>query len=117
MKNLKTFESFFKKAVNYLKGPKRVDIDEDILYNMIKNEKNYDAKQILLIISKHINLYYITLYETEKFINDESIERIKSLGFLVKVYDDSNEYSDNFADKVKISWNYIGKNIIDIEDE
>jgi hypothetical protein len=111
MKNLKTFEGFFN-----FKKEKGVDIDEDIILNLVRNENDPDVKQILLIISNHVNQHYVTISEDNDFITDESIEKIKSLGFLVKVYDDSNEYSDDFANKVKISWNYIGENIEDIDE-
>lgn len=109
MKNLKTFESFFSK-------PKSIELDEDIIYDLVRSEQDYDVKQILLIISKHLNQNYLTLSENERIINDRSIEKIKSLGFLVKIYDDSNEYSEDFADKIKISWDYIGNNVEDIDE-
>jgi hypothetical protein len=111
MKYIKTFEGLFTKKIK-----DTINIDEDIIQDLIKNEQNSDVKQILLIISKKLNHDYVTLSYDEKIINDDSLESLKSLGFSVKTYDDSNEYSEDFENKVKISWKYIGKNIIDISE-
>lgn len=113
MKNLKSFEAFG----NLFPKTTKLDLDESIIGKLIEDEEDSDVKEILSIVSKYINHDYITLYLTEPFMNDVSIQRLKSIGFSVKIYDDSNEYTEYPADKVKISWNYIGSNIINYEDE
>lgn len=112
MKNLKTFNehNMWNAIFNWHNSKNSIKLDEESILDLIKNENNFDVKQILLMISKKLNHNSITLSYSEKFINDESIKSIKSLGFYANVYDDSNEHSEDFHDKVNIRWNYTGKN-------
>ena len=39
-------------------------------------------------------------------VSDEDVRTLKELGFGIRIYDDSNEYSESFGDKCKIMWEW-----------
>lgn len=77
-------------------------LNDYIILNFINSSRG-NLRRILKIISERLTHRYITLYYGDCY---DIIDKLKSLGFGIKIYDDSNEYSENTDDKVKVSWEY-----------
>jgi len=102
MKNIKNFNDFDKINEEFFnKNNNLIELDDYKILNLYKNSRN-ELKRIFKIISHRLSEEYITI--SFDIIDQNDIDRLKNLGFGVKIYNDSNEYSEDFRDKIKISW-------------
>ena len=103
----------------------KLDKNCEVIDDLINNTQDIVMKKIYGSIKFHNEMYKEWLIDVEKNGDDESsddtypeseitiryqydkiIRELMDTGFGIKVYDDSNEYSDDFTDKVKISWEW-----------
>jgi len=105
-KHIKSFNEAFRDS-------KKVILNDYTILNFITNSRGV-LRKILKLISERLTQEYIVIYHEEC---KDIISDLKSFGFGVKIYDDSNEYSENFDDKVKISWICDFDNTISDEDD
>lgn len=110
-KHIQSFEKFNEK-LNIFDVSKKVILNDYTILNFIQKSQE-KLKKILKLISERLTQEYITLYYEDC---KDVIDSLKSFGFGIKIYDDSNEYSENFDDKVKISWKCDFKNTINNDD-
>lgn len=110
---------FYQKGLDKVKKlfspkPQGLNLDEEGIRELISQATERELKQQLLYISKRIVTgQYIT--STER-ISDDTIQKLKGLGFIVSVKDETNEYSDDFYETVTIGWKYTGSNYPDIDE-
>lgn len=116
MKDLKHIKSFKEVSENLnisdVKDDKKVTLNDHIILDFI-NKSTGRLKKVLKLISERLTQEYIVIYHEEC---KDIIDDLKSFGFGVKIYDDSNEFSENFDDKVKISWKCDFANTINDDD-
>ena len=112
-KNIQSFGEFNENLnISDVSNSKKVILNDYTILNFIKKSRG-NLRKILKLISRRLTHEYITLYYEDC---ESIIDNLKSLGFTIKIYDDSNEYSENFDDKVKISWECDFKNTINEDD-
>jgi hypothetical protein len=103
---------------NDYKDIKRIKVDEEVLDKL---QKSRDVSHKLWKILEKIKKYTIEYkrcmdnpkiedfpdnYVVYGDLNRDDAKKLMEFGFGLKIYDDSNEYSDYFGDKYKISWEY-----------
>ncbi|MFA5585585.1 MAG: hypothetical protein WDA02_03450 [Saccharofermentanales bacterium] len=112
-KHIQSFEKFNEKLNIFdVRNSKKVILNDYTILNFIQKSRG-KLKKILKLISEKLTQEYITLYHEDC---KDVIDSLKSFGFDIKIYDDSNEYSENFDDKIKISWKCDFKNTISDDD-
>ena len=111
--NVKSFREFNENLnISDVRNSKKVILNDYTILNFIQNSRG-NLRKILKLISKRLTQEYITLNHEDC---KDVIDNLKSFGFSIKIYDDSNEYSENFDDKVKISWKCDFENTISDDD-
>lgn len=102
MRHLKKFnENWFK---NLFTKKEVLELDVDGIKNLISQTDDKELKQILIYISRRVDVCkYIT---STKSVSSSTIQKLKDLGFIVSVEDETDEYSEEFYDTVIVSWEY-----------
>jgi len=102
------------KNSNY-KSEERIEIDPDVVDDLLATEDLSDS--VIKILNK-IKEYAIGYHEYQEMadadypasylvfedVSDDDVITLKRLGFGVRIYDDSNEYSESFGDKCRVIW-------------
>ena len=103
--------------LKFNKSSELIQLNISIIEKLI--EDNTDLEKILKYVKTYVDDFYgedsgngedgedyPDNYIVFNDITDEESDKLKELGFGVKIYDDSNEYSNDFRDKYKISWDW-----------
>jgi len=100
-----------------------IEIDIPTINNLIQNiavesaAGTYQLSENLLTVLNKIRKYVESYYEDDRSdisesylvfeeLSDDDLRKLTKLGFGVYIYDDSNEYSEYFGDKHRISWEW-----------
>lgn len=96
MKHIQNYTNFNEKYHDDL-----ITLNDYNILSLISKSRGV-MRYVLKLISERLNNGYIVINYQDCV---DIIDDLKSMNFDIKIYDDSNEYSENFDDKVKISWN------------
>jgi hypothetical protein len=102
-------------AGNY-KGESRIEVDASVIEDILRNEEVDDSLRFVLNkIRSYAQQYrncmddescghYLSSYLVFEELPDETVKQLRKLGFGIRIYDDSGEYSDSFGDKYRVIW-------------
>jgi len=88
-----------RRVINNLLNEK--DLSDDVIF-VLNKIKNKLKERINSGVFNDEDEPYIVFEE----LSDVDVRRIRKMGFGTYIYDDSNEYSEYFGDKYKISWEW-----------